>query len=104
MRSIPVDQTRLDIKAIDVAPKHRDGVQTLNADNVPVWTVQALVTPTEGKAELVVVNVPAAQSPSLVPLAPVEFKDLTARSWEMNGRSGVSFSATTVRAVSKAAV
>lgn len=102
MKSIPVDQTRILLQGIATAPKMtREGAQKTNSDNQLLWTVQALVQSHDGlgKAELLEVTVPGAASPSFQPMTALEFNQLVARPYEFNGRSGVSFSAVSVRSV-----
>jgi len=110
MRSLPIDQARTgQFQIIAVTPKlDQSQDQKRNADGVPQWTIQALNTPPQGdsgfatKAGLEEVTVAAPKAPEFPPLTSVRFGDLTARSWEMNGRSGVALSATSVAAVAGA--
>lgn len=69
------------------------------------FAVQTLVTPprsVEGyqPAPFVIkVTVAAKEPPTFAPAQPAEFIDLRQFGWEMDGRSGVSFSATAIRQV-----
>ncbi len=109
MRSIPIDQARAGaFQLVAVLPKPGEvpGVQALTKDGIPKWIVQCLHTPlAEGdfasKAALEEIVVTAHQMPAIQPLMVLQFQDLIARHWSMSGRSGVSFSATAVRAVQK---
>lgn len=94
MRTIPVDTQALgSIKALSVEAKVYEGVQSKNFDGVAVWKVQCLITPDEGKPELVEVSVASSIPPVFSPLQEITFEGLVARHWEMGSRSGVSFSA-----------
>jgi hypothetical protein len=109
VRSIPIDQARAGaFQLVAVLPKPGEvpGVQALTKDGIPKWIVQCLHTPlAEGdfasKAALEEIVVTAHQMPAIQPLMVLQFQDLIARHWSMSGRSGVSFSATAVRAVQK---
>lgn len=105
MRSIPVNTDRVGLfQAISIEAKNRDGVQSTTPEGLPVWKLQVLLTPADGsKASLEEISIPAQNSPNIPPLTAVKFKDLTARHWEMNGRSGVSLSAEGVYADKPAA-
>jgi hypothetical protein len=107
MRSIPVDQARLSLAFIDAAPvaqRHPDtrqvipGRQALDDTGVPLWNVNALaVVAGEAGGETVRIKVPHDTEPAFEPLARIECENLAARSWEMDGRSGVSLSASAIR-------
>ncbi len=107
MRSLPLDQARTgQFQIIATSPKlDQAQAQKQTADGVPQWTVQVLNTPPPSdsgfnvKAGLEEVTVAASKAPEFPPLTSVRFGDLTARSWEMNGRSGVALSASSVAAV-----
>jgi hypothetical protein len=107
MRSIPIDPARLSLAFIDAAPVARrhpetrqilQGQQAGDENGTPLWTVNALaVVAGEAGGETVRVKVPADTMPAFEPLARVECDDLTARAWELDGRSGISLSASAIR-------
>lgn len=111
LRSIPVDQTRF-VATQFVAAEARtdeDGNPRLGRNDRPVYRIAASVILSDGNgavsAETIDVNVETG-SDGVVPgdglsmLDRVVFDNLTARPWSMdNGRSGVTLSATAVRAV-----
>lgn len=101
MKSIPVDLTRAGtFKFIDVAAKtNQDKVQTTNQEGVPQWKMQVLLTPAEGKASLEEITIPGQSEPRFAPMTDLVFQELTARHWEMGGRSGVTLSALRAGAV-----
>lgn len=93
MRFIPVDQTSLDLAALQVEPKlDQDGSQKQNRDGLRQWSVVVLVQTAEGTPEVIKVTVPGKQ-PEVAPMTPVAFTNLRAIAWEAGGRSGVAFSA-----------
>ena len=100
MRVIPVDTARVGrFQFVAANPKtDQDGEQMVTDFGVPRWMVQVLLTPlpTDGfqpKATLVEVNISDIDAPAPPPLTEVDFFNLTARPWSMNGRSGISLSA-----------
>lgn len=107
MRSIPIDAARCGrFQLVAVLPKMQGQtqMQATNADGVAKWTVQVLLTPPAGdgfqpKAALEEVTIVAAQAPTIPPLTPVAFRDLSARPWTMGDRSGITLSAGDVRPV-----
>jgi hypothetical protein len=100
MKQFPVDQARLSFILVDLVPVvDRDtGEQRSDRDGVPAWRANALTT-MEGEpgGEVISVRINAPKCPDLSPLSAVEFDSLTARGWEMDGRSGISLSASGVR-------
>lgn len=99
MKSIPVDQAALTLRAIEVVAAERDGRPQMTDDGRHVWLVRTLVQTAGAKPETVDVRVPASVQPVLGDMCPVEFVDLVAKPWNMDGRSGVSLSAVEVRAL-----
>ena len=103
MRIIPVDMAALSTpKFLSSTPKITDrasGTQKVNAANIPVWSVQVMfLNPDNGMAEIEVLNIPSPSAPDFEPLSEVEIHGMTARFWEMGGRSGISISAERVTA------
>lgn len=94
MRFIPVDQTALELNALQVEPKtDQDGTPKTNRDGVPQWSVITLVQTDAGTPEVIKVTVPSKSAPEIAPMSLVGFANLRAISWEANGRSGIAFSA-----------
>lgn len=95
MNQIPVDQSVLRFEAVKVYAKAYKGVQSVDTDGVtPLWHLQVLVTsPFEHQASLMQISVPAKTTPVIRPLAEVQFKELAARPWSTNGKSGISYRA-----------
>lgn len=105
MQRIPVDVAALgEVKALAVVPAlDNERNQRSNLDGIAQWKVQVLITPEprEGaypsKPTVEEVTVSAATAPVLAaPMAAVEFTDLLAMHWEMNGRSGIALRAGSV--------
>lgn len=113
MRSIPVDVARVAFLVLAVAraevranPDDRNSAMVPRADRdgQPVWRLQVaakLLDGVEGddldevRAEPFDVTI-AGDRPKVSALDAVEFEGLVARAWSMEGRSGVSFTATSV--------
>lgn len=106
MKSIPVNTAEINFTCIEVVAKTRRDdrtgreFQSENQDGLPVWTVRCLTQIEGQKPETLDVSVASAKEPALGALIPVEFGNLVARPWSMDGRSGLSFSAENVRAKS----
>ncbi|WP_246244478.1 hypothetical protein [Amycolatopsis pithecellobii] len=78
----------------------QNGVQRVErSTNIPMWTVQ-LVAMDNGGAEVISVTVAAPQPPKVPTGAPVTPVELQAIPWAQNGRNGVAFRATDIKAVS----
>jgi hypothetical protein len=78
----------------------RDGVAVTNRDGEQSYNVSCIIPPTEegGKMQTMEVRVPASGiAKQLQPYTPINFEKLTARFWSVNGRSGLSFSAVSVK-------
>jgi hypothetical protein len=106
MRSIPIDNSRVGvIKFLQVSPvsEFNSTEHKKNADGVPVYEVQCLVT-TEGFSggednDLLKVKIAAHNPPRVAPMTEIAFGNFVARAWTTaNGKSGVSFSADSVNA------
>ncbi|MGE0881528.1 MAG: hypothetical protein AB7L13_23890 [Acidimicrobiia bacterium] len=103
MRSIPVDSTNLTFVHLEtIAKMKRDdrgkSTQGETADGLPQWTIRAVCNAPDEKPVIIEVTVALAKEPSLPMLSEIDFGGLVARSWAMDGRSGISFSAGNVRA------
>ena len=70
-----------------------DGKQAVDADGVPLWSVQILILRAGRRSELETVKVPSIVAINIPPTTPIVFDGLTATTWENNGRSGISLSA-----------
>lgn len=114
MRSIPVATDRVAFLALSVAraearqnPDDRNSpmIPKADRDGVPIWRVQVAAKLLDGvdsdeldqvRAEPFDVSV-AGERPKISALDAVEFDNLIARAWSMGDRSGVSFTAASVR-------
>lgn len=105
MRQIPVDMERLGsplFLGCDPKMGRDDGaneVQKKDRDGRLLWSVQTLIRPEQGPAEVLTVTVPASVAPSFEAMTPVHFEDMAALPWSMGTRSGVSFSGASVSSV-----
>jgi hypothetical protein len=97
MRSIPVDPNIL-FMLISTQPALKDGQARVGDDGQPLAQVTVCTFPApRERVELLEVRVPAARVPSgLMASSSVRFQQLMARPWQMEGRSGVAFSAAAV--------
>ncbi|WP_236793884.1 hypothetical protein [Amycolatopsis sp. GM8] len=78
----------------------QNGVQRVErSTNIPMWSVQ-LVAMDNGGAEVISVTVAAPQPPKVPIGTPVTPVELQAIPWAQNGRNGVAFRATDIKAVS----
>lgn len=106
MRSIPVDTSRLgDLLVLSVkASTDQEGQQKKNFDGITMWKIETLLRleargTFKPKAEVVEISVPSRTEPDLEPMSTLLPQGLVARSWEMNGRSGIALSADAVEAI-----
>lgn len=99
---VPVDQTAFAdgirfqfAEPVAVYENNRrvDGKQAVDADGVPLWSVQILILRAGRRSELETVKVPSIVAINIPPTTPIVFDGLTATTWENNGRSGISLSA-----------
>lgn len=100
MQVMPIDSSRLGSATFvssEPDPVYGTGEQK-DRGGIPVWAVETLIRPEDGRSSVEVVKVAAASSPEFEPLTPLDFENLIARHWENNGRSGVALSADGVRA------
>jgi hypothetical protein len=78
----------------------QNGVQRVErSTNIPMWSVQ-LVAMDDGGAEVISVTVAAPQPPKVPTGALVTPVALQAIPWAQNGRNGVAFRASDIKAVS----
>lgn len=100
MQVMPVDIDRLgSVTFVSAEPDAVFGTgEQKERNGVPVWAVETLVRPDEGRSSVEVVKVAAPASPDFEPLTPLRFDRLVARHWENNGRTGISLSADGVNA------
>lgn len=77
----------------------QNGVQrTERATNTPMWAVQLVAMDSSG-AEVITVTVAAPQPPKVAVGSAVAPLELQAIPWAQNGRNGVAFRATDIKAV-----
>ncbi|WP_427788040.1 hypothetical protein ACE15W_00060 [Bifidobacterium catenulatum subsp. kashiwanohense] len=69
------------------------GKQAVDADGVPLWSVQILILRAGRRSDLGTVKVPSTVAIDIPQDTPIVFDGFTAVTWENNGRSGVSLSA-----------
>ncbi|WP_147271171.1 hypothetical protein [Brevibacterium aurantiacum] len=100
MQVMPIDSTRLgSITFVSSEPDAVFGTgEQKERNGLPVWAVETLIRPEEGRSSVEVVKVAAPSSPGFEPLTPLNFDSLIARHWENNGRTGISLSADGVNA------
>ncbi|ETA04226.1 hypothetical protein E0F15_08865 [Frankia sp. B2] len=103
MRVIPVDVTAFSVVTAmgPAAPviDRESGSQRGNADGLPLWTVPVAVAMADGTAEVITVRI-AGEAPTVQPGTPVRLTGLVGRSWQMQGRHGISYSAASITGVS----
>jgi len=97
MRTIPVDPSIICL-VLGAQPAMRDGHARTDHDGQPLVEVTAAYLPGGAdRPEMLTVRIPAAKVPAaLSPATPVRFEQLTARPWQMDGRGGISYTATAV--------
>ena len=100
MRTIPIDPNLLFL-VLSAQPAMRDGQPRTDQDGQPLVEVTAAYMPGGAdRPEMITVRVPAAKVPAtLSPATPVRFEQLTARPWQMDGRGGISYTASAVHPV-----
>jgi len=106
MKVIPVDTnilTFVHMGVIEAATERIGGAPRTNEAGLALWRVPAVVViPGEKKPEGVIVIVPSAAEPKLEQGSEVKFRSLRARSWSMNGSSGISLSAEAIEPTRRA--
>ena len=108
MQNLPIDTDRLSVPVVVMAPELKTDPETgevkNDRDGNPVWRVGVAVAML-GRRKADVIDVSTPVKPEGVAIGtPVRLVNLVARTWDMNGRFGVSFSADGVTpAVSPAA-
>ena len=83
-----------------ISPQVRDGVAVVNREGQPMMNVSCIVPPAKegGKFETIEVRVPASGvAKQIPPYSQVRFERLIARMWSIETRSGLSFSAISVK-------
>lgn len=104
LKSFPLDSERMKFIAIDVqevpdfdADGARNGKQRADADGRLLYRVNVLtLIDGEPGGETVAVRVAFDSEPTITPLSPVKFTDLTARPWAQGDRSGIALVASGV--------
>ena len=106
MRRIPVDQSKLRFRYVEAEAAMRNGARQQDDEGRGLLALSVLVSPrdpsSDTRAELERVKVPEQGPVKVAELDEVEFVDLVATPWEINGRSGVALRASAVK-VKKAA-
>lgn len=100
MKTIPVDTSRITALvggAIEAATTPTGEVRR-DRDGKPLFNVPIVVVVEGGSPDTLAVRVPGPMR-ELAPLTPVQLVGLVARPWQMEGRSGVSYSAAAVQPV-----
>lgn len=109
MKVIPVDTTRLGkMRVLSITPElQEDGAQRVNADRLPVWIAETLIQAPDpdadagmagryARSEVERIKVACPAVPEIADFQEARFLDLVARSWSLDGRSGISLSASAV--------
>ena len=99
-------ESKLTFILAGISPQMRDGVAVVNREGQPMMNVSCIVPPTKegGKFETIEVRVPAAGiAKQIPPYSQVRFENLTARMWAIETRSGLSFSAVSVKMLTASA-
>jgi len=101
MREIPVDPAAIVAAVVMGEPVRSmfDGSQRADRDGVPQWEVEVTIAVAGAGASTERIKVAASSAPRLAIGQPVTVVGLKARSWEINGRHGVSFSAQEIRPI-----
>ena len=103
MRVIPIDQSRVSTVFVECVMKtDQTGIQKRERDtDVPLWALRCLirVIGDPSRPEIVEVTVPSRTDLGQVldPLTPVTFSDFGAMAWSIDGKSGVAYSASSVK-------
>lgn len=90
---------RVTMVYVAIAPLIKNGEPRTTSDGTPLSVVSCIIPPTEEgeKLQSIEVRVPSpAVAKDLMPYSPVRFSGLQLRTWEFNGRSGVTLSADSV--------
>ncbi|RKN12793.1 hypothetical protein D7319_02350 [Streptomyces radicis] len=106
MQGIPVDPTRLGRFMVVAPPTPRvtpEGEQRRDRDGRPQWVVAVAVRRPERRAEMVEIVVPGDPGAGLSEGMPVHLDDLECTFWAVGDRSGLSWRASAVTAVSASA-
>ncbi|WP_018640608.1 hypothetical protein [Parafrankia elaeagni] len=106
MRVIPIDMAAFTVvlamgPAAPVMEPDARGkqIQKANADGELMFQVPVVVGLVDGPASVITVKV-AGAAPVVQVGAPVVITGLVGRAWEMGGRHGIAFSATSIRPAS----
>lgn len=101
MKTIPVDTSRITLLiggAIEPATTPT-GAQRQDRNGKALFNVPVLAVVEGGSPDTLTVRVPGPVA-ALAPLTPVRLVGLMARPWQMDGRSGTSFTAEAVQPAS----
>jgi len=102
MKSIPVDTSTLTFFAggeVQVA-KNQDGSPKIDKTGKPIFSVPLVVVGTSSGVETIIVKV-AGTVPQMPAMSPIKVIGLSARPWNIDGRGGISYAATSVQPLSK---
>ena len=102
MRFVPCDTARIDLVFVEsVAKMDQAGAQKMTNDGRPIWNVRALARTADEKPELLEIAVPSLtdMGDNLQPFQPMAAENLKVFAWNMEGRSGLAFSADGARTI-----
>lgn len=99
MNTLPIRTDGMEFTFLALVPKaDQNGLQTRNNDGVPKWEAQLLCAIEQARRpEVIAVTITASHPPEIPPMTPVQLDNLIARHWSQGDRSGVAFSADSVR-------
>jgi hypothetical protein len=107
MRSIPVDPARVSVAFIGAreAPSFNEVTgrtdptrQRADRDGVPLWRIEVVYLVEGQRSDTAEVSIAADKMPDFETLSRVELVDLVAEPWERDGRSGVAWKASGIKA------
>lgn len=104
MNAAPLDPT-LVFTLMGVAPYVRDGTQQTTREGEPIHVVSVVLPPRgDERMDTAEVRLPVGGLPKdLAPLCQVRFDKLIARPWGINGKTGLTLSASAVHVVAMTA-
>lgn len=98
MTTLPLDTSKLTLIAAGeaYAPTNLDGTPVCAKDGTPTWVVPVLLAGPRRQPELVKVKINGATAPQVRPGTTLRLVDLVVTMWELNGRHGLAYRATSV--------
>jgi hypothetical protein len=101
MNAVPVDTSRLRFACIEVAELLDErGRQRLDQEDRPLYRLTCSVKSDDAKPTQVDIRIASHQPPAIEEFSIVEFSGLKVRYWSQGDRSGMSWSAESVRPAS----